>query len=274
MIVQSSSPGHPHFIIAQVDHARMSGEVAQAFGNAQFARPEPNALLTYIVAHHDEGWAEVDRAQICDPRTRLPYHLTQTPLTDLVTTGPRSPDFNEQHHAYCGLLSSMHTYGLYHGRYGLSDKIFIDNVPAEHQATVAQMLSGELERQARLKATLAADPASAAWVADPLLFTNYKLLQFFDTLALYFHMTHAAARAEAKFLHVPLSPSADTTLTIRPVNDDTYALTPWPFNIERLTVSVPGRYLAPLPDGADAQAALHAAPSASQTYTLVAEGKI
>lgn len=270
MIVQSAAPSRPHFIIAQLDHARMSGELVLAFGNAQFARPEPNALLHYVVAHHDEGWAEVDRAQVCDPRTRLPYHLTQTPLTEIVMTGPRSPDFNEQHHAYCGLLSSMHTYGLYHGRYGLSDKIFVDNIPAEHKATVTQMLNGEVERQARLKAQLAADPTSAAWVTDQLLFTNYKLLQFFDTLSLYFHMTHEAARAESKFLHVPLSASEDATLTIRPVSYGTYALAPWPFNVERLTVSVPGRYLAPLPEGADAQAALHRAPLTSQTYTLVA----
>lgn len=270
MIIQSAEPGQPHFVIQQIEHARMSGDFARAFGNDTFAPPEPRALMEYIVSHHDEGWAEVDRAQTRDPRTGLPYHLTQTPLPDLLKTGPRSPDFNEAHHPFCGLLSSMHTYGLYHGRYGLSDKIFINHIPPEHKDAVTQMLQGELDRQARLKAHLAADPATAGWVDDQALFVNYKLLQFFDTLALYFHMTHEAARTESHFLNVPRSRTEDVRLTIRPEGNGRCRLSPYPFRPESLTVSVQGRYLSPLPEGADVQAALRDAPPATQTYQLIA----
>jgi hypothetical protein len=269
MIIQTAEPGQPHFVIPQIAHARMAGQLACAFGNDAFAPPEPRALMEYLAAHHDEGWDEVDRAQTRDPRTGLPYHLTQTPLPDLIKTGCRSPDFNEAHHPFCGLLSSMHTYGLYHGRYGLSDKIFIDHVPLEHKAAVARMLQGELDRQARLKARLAADPATAAWVEEQALFTNYKLLQFFDTLALYFHMTHEAARGESHFLHVPRSQTEDVRLTLRPAGDGLYRLSPYPFQTQSLTVSVEGRWLSPLPEGADVQAALREAPPAAQTSTLI-----
>ena len=41
MIVQTAAPGRPHFIIRQTDHARMSGQLALAFGNARFAPLEP-----------------------------------------------------------------------------------------------------------------------------------------------------------------------------------------------------------------------------------------
>ena len=46
-------------------------------------------------------------------------------------TSRLSPDFNERHHPYCGLLSSMHSWGLYNGRYGLSKLVLLDNIPPD-----------------------------------------------------------------------------------------------------------------------------------------------
>lgn len=270
MIVQSAPPGQPHFVIEQPDHTRTCGQFARAFGNERFAPPQPRDLVVYIVEHHDEGWQPVDALREQSPATGLPHHLTQTPLPYLVKTSQGSPDFNEQHHPYCGLLSSMHTYGLFNGRYGLSDFIFIDKVPEEHRAAAQAMLDGEIERQRRLKAALAADPVTAPWVQDDALFTNYKLLQFFDTLALYFHMTCAEQRKEARFLNVPDGRGADHTLTITPRGDGAYTLTPFPFAGDSLEVSVTGRYLAPQPPGADLRLLFDVTPKATQTYRLVA----
>ena len=86
MIVQTAAPGEPHFIVTQIDHARMSGDLAVAFGNEQFARPEPWELMTYVIAHHDEGWAEVDAAPARDPRTGLVYLHLQETFSDVVKT--------------------------------------------------------------------------------------------------------------------------------------------------------------------------------------------
>ena len=94
--------------------------------------------MEYIVAHHDEGWLALDDQGLMDERTHLPYHLTQTPLPELIKTGAGSPDFNEAHHPYSGLISSMHTWGLYNGRYGLSDKLFIDSIAAQMRPEVVE----------------------------------------------------------------------------------------------------------------------------------------
>jgi hypothetical protein len=242
MIVQTAAQGQPHFVIRQTDHARTSGMLAESFGNAEFAPLSPREPMIFMVAHHDEGWQPVDDQWLLDPQTRLPYHLTKTPILKLIETGGESPTFNEAHHPYSGLISSMHTYGLYHGRYGLSDKVFIDSFPAEHRPAVDRMLAAELERQARLKAVLQED--------EKAYFHNYKLLQFFDTLSLYFHITHAEARAESKFLNVPRVVGDDVPLTITPLNTDTYKLAPFPFAGE-VEFSTHGKYLSPLPEGAD-----------------------
>lgn len=268
MIVQSAAANQPHFVIEQADHARMAGQLAAAFGNETFAQPVPRDLLIYIVAHHDEGWQAIDARCEQSPTTGLPHHLTQTPLAYLLQTSQGSPDFNEAHHPFCGLLSSMHTYGLFNGRYGLSDFIFIDRIAEQDRPGVVALLDGELARQERLKTVLERQDA-AAWLTHSALMNNYKRLQFFDTLALYFHMTHPEGRGETRFLNVPDGHGHDHTLTIKPISPAEYTLTPFPFAGDALTVTVAGRYLTPQPAGTDFQAIFAAAPKTEQVYRIV-----
>ncbi|WP_420630136.1 DUF3891 family protein [Candidatus Leptofilum sp.] len=256
MIIQTAPTGHPHLVIFQTDHAQTSGQIAAAFGNEAFASPSPYEPMVYVATHHDAGWQPIDARVEMDVKTGLPYHLTQTPLPYLLQTSAGSPEFNAAHHPYSGLMSSMHTYGLFNGRYGLSDKIFIDLVPAEHKASVQNMLDTELIRQAQLEEQLAADSATQACAAPEILLHNYKLLQFFDTLALYFQMSHEAARGESQFLNVPRAVGDDVTITIKLVEPSIYSLSPYPFQNDELTLSYEGRWLTPQPVGTDLKALL------------------
>jgi len=269
MIIQSALEGKPNFVIEQADHARTSGQLAKAFGNNSFAAPVPHELLNYMVDYHDEGWVSVDALREQSPETGLPHHLTQTPLPYLVKTSKASPEFNEAHHAFCGLLSSMHTFGLFNGRYGMSDFIFIDKISDDNKQAVTDMLNAELERQDRLKKQLASQAESAAWVDEDALMNNYKLLQFFDTLSLYFHMTHTEGRGESMFLHVPNGKGTDHTIMINPTDDGAYALSPFPFAGDSLEVSVEGRYLTSQPQGTDFKPIFDNTAKEKQTYKLV-----
>jgi hypothetical protein len=244
--------------------------LARAFGNAHFSPPTPQELVIYIIEHHDEGWAAVDEQCEQSPATGLPHHLTQTPLPYLLQTSQGSPNFNQKRHPYCGLLSSMHTYGLFNGRYGLSDFIFIDKIPAEHKAAADQLLAAELARQAQIKTALSADPTAQPWLAEEALFASYKLLQFCDTLGLYFHTTAATERAPAHFRNVPDGRGHDHTVTITPQPDGAYQLDPWVFAGDSLEFSVAGRYLTPQPPGTDFQKVFAATPKTKQVYGLAA----
>lgn len=269
MIVQTAPANTPHFVVTQVDHARMSGELAAMFGNEQFVRPEPWDLIVYTIAHHDEGWTEIDAAPSRDPRTGLVYHLTNTPLDLLLVTSRRSPDFNERHHPFCGILSSMHSWGLYNGRYGLSDKIFIDTINPKQRPQVQAMLDAELSRQDRLKHVLRSDPATTAWTEEARLFWAYKLLQFFDTLALYFQTTHVDMRTSSRFLNVPKTHDHDVTIEITPLGPDMVAMTPWPFAAPRVEVHCPGKMMMPQPEEVDLAATFAGLPLSEQRYILV-----
>ena len=245
MIIQTAPAGEPRLAIMMHEHTALAGQFARAFGNEQFAPVEPTDLMLHVVSHHDDGWAEFDRNPVTDEKTGLPCNLVETPAEHITVTSRRSPELNERRHAYCGLISSMHSWGLYNGRYGLSNLVLINNIPASDRALAERMLEGELERQRRLKAELTSDPQAAGWLDETHLFQNYKQLQFFDTLALYFNRIHPSERREQTFEHVPLNAREDATITIRPRAADVYELAPCPFAARSAQFAYAGRPIRP-----------------------------
>ena len=243
MIVQSAPTGEPRFAITMDEHTTLAGEFARAFGNEKFAPPEPRELMLYVVDNHDKGWRHWDAAPKTDARSGLPYNLIDTPIVDITGTSAGSPDYNETRHAYCGLLSSMHSWGLYNGRYGMSSKVLIDGIAPAERPLAVRMLDGELRRQERLRRELARDSRTSPWLEESRLFQNYKLLQFFDTLALYFNRYCVGERGLETFEHVPKSPTCDVSIKLRPLADGRYAVAPFPFSVSPLTLRFSGRYI-------------------------------
>ncbi len=188
MMVRDAPAGEPHFISTMLEHNELCTQFADAFGNTRFERPEPFEQMIFVIGNHDRGWDEWDANPAIDPRTGIPCGLTNTPTLASLAISRKSPDFNEGHHPYCGLLSSMHNWGLYHARYDLSEfrvrpggSMSVPIIPQFADETRA-MLEGERARQERLKRELAASPVTRAWVEEKPLMQNYKYLQFFDTL--------------------------------------------------------------------------------------------
>src|SRR5271166_3095508 len=152
MIIQTAPAGTPRLAIMMYEHTALCGQFARAFGNDAFEPLAPLELMVYIIAHHDAGWAAFDRDPVTDAKTGLPYNLIETPAEYITVTSRLSPDFNERQHPFCGLMSSMHSWGLYNGRYGLSNMVLIDKIPPHDRPLAQRMLDGELDRQKRLKA--------------------------------------------------------------------------------------------------------------------------
>lgn len=271
MIVQNADEGVEHFVITMDQHTALSARFAEHFGNEQFESVEPRALMLHVIEYHDVGWRELDAQALRDPATGLPYNLVKTPFPKIVETSSASPDVNSAHHPYCGLMSSMHSWGLYNGRYGMSDKVLLDSLADENRAMADAMLEGEIERQQHLKSQLEGDTGTASLTEENRLFQNYKQLQFFDTLALYFNCVQEGARKKASFSHVPLNASEDTEVTIKPVETGVYALDPYPFDdAEGIDLTFNGRYLGPVSHGEDVREKLERAPVTTQAFRLLA----
>jgi hypothetical protein len=269
MIVQTAPANEPRFVIKMAEHTAFAGALARAFGNDRFEAVSPLDEMLYVIDHHDHGWFDFDEAPGRDPETGLPWNLVGTPREILLETGKRSPAFNSRHSAYAGLLSSMHIWGLYNGRYGYSEQVLLNKIPGEFRADYDKMLDAQLSHQAALKEVLTADPETANWIEEGHLYQNYKQLQFFDTLALYFNCTGAAERKTADFTHVPMSATEDVTVTVTPVDADTYTFSPHPFCEPEVTVGFAGRYMTPTVDDRELSNAM-ADPTTEQQVRLVA----
>ena len=269
MIVQTAPEGAPRFVIRMSAHTALSDQFAEAFGNDEF-EPISDEAVRFVVMNHDAGWADLDDDFRIDPATGLPYNLSETPFDLIIGTSAGSPDFNEAHHPLSGLLSSMHSWGLYNGRYGLSDIVLLDKVPEQNVSAAEMMLDGEQVRQGRLKNALYSDPLTATAVEEDRLMQSYKQLQFFDTLALYFNRTHEGARETGHFPHVPLSASDDVNVKVEPLGGNVYRVDPWPFTRDRLEVSFEGRYMEPQWDGSERAPDAANLSVEAQAVTLVA----
>ena len=245
VIIQTAPSGQHRLAIMMYEHTALSHQFARGFGNKRFQSPEPNDLMFNVVLHHDAGWAEFDRNPVTDQATGLPYNLVETPAEYITVTSRLSPEFNQRQHPFCGLMSSMHSWGLYNGRYGLSSMVLIDKIPPHDRPLALRMLDGELDRQKRLKSELSQDPKTSAWMDENRLFQNYKQLQFFDTLALYFNRAHPSERGEMKFEHVPLNAEQDTTIMVRPRGPGVYELSPYPFAADSAEYAFAGRPIEP-----------------------------
>jgi hypothetical protein len=272
MIIQTAPAGGPRLAIMMHEHTALCGQFARIFGNDRFESLAPLELMIYVISHHDAGWSDFDRDPVADEKTDLPYNLVETPMEHITVTSRRSPDFNERHHPYCGMISSMHSWGLYNGRYGLSDLVLIDKIPAKDRPLAQRMLDGELDRQKRLKAEIAKDPQTSGWLDEPHVFQNYKQLQFIDTLALYFNRTHRSERGEQKFVHVPQNAQQDVTVTIRPREPGVYALSPYPFAADGPEFAFAGRPVEPHQHAGKGgwRAALKQTPTEWECFRLVA----
>jgi hypothetical protein len=277
-MVQTAPEREPHFVSTMKEHMDLCGQLARAYGNDRFESPRPHAEVLYVVDNHDRGWDDYDRNPGIDPSNGLPYLMSRTPAVESVKTNRGSPDFNEAHHPYCGLISSMHTWGLFNKRYGFTQFVVRTRntvsvqVADPNRPMVDKMRADEVARQGRLKAELAKNETTRPWLEERHLFQNYKQLTFFDTLSLYFHLYHASERRDETYIHVPMTAESDSDVAVKKISDQVYSLDPFPFAGDTLKLTCRGRYVRPFADDVPADkvgATLASMPADTQTYQLV-----
>jgi hypothetical protein len=277
MMVQGAPAGEATFVCTMAEHNELCGQFARAFGNDKFQPLDPFEEMVYVVSHHDYGWNDWDAKPALDANG-FPGGIGGTPGRESIESNRKSPDINEQRHAFCGLLSSMHSWGLFNDRYGLSSFRVRKGgglsvpIPKDYTEGAQAFLEGEKERQKKLREKLAADPKTRSWVEESKLFQSYKQLQFFDTLALYFNLRHDSQRGEEVYSHVPKNAKEDTTVTVKNLGNGTYSFAPFPFKGDKLEVACAGRYVQPMPQGlAPDQVGekLRGLPTKPQKYTFI-----
>jgi Protein of unknown function (DUF3891) len=261
VILRPDGDGGSVVAIGQASHAWLSGQLARAWGNDEFAAPAPFEELVLGALQHDVGMAEWDRAPERNPDTGLPrqfYELDRRTHLKLWTDAPGHVVTQSR---YAALLVSLHGTGLYERFPPRTDD-------PEILAAVDTYMNGQRALQDELTRQLGVG-------ADEVL-RNQALLAVLDDLSL------AICRGQREPHTTPPAPTTATgdgtpqrqlVLFATGPEPDTYILDPWPFAERTLRVVAEGRVLSgPAPDRAALQTALDSAPVRRIVATLNAPG--
>ena len=220
MIVRDAGDGWQ--VVLQPDHADLAAQFARAWGNGDgFAAPAPLDSVVVAAARHDDGWAVWERAPALDRDGAGPCNFLDVEVPSHLAFYRAMIAAVLDHDAYAGLLVSMHGAGISRGRYGTQPSLqltFADEVRDQVEAFVGE----QEERQGRLAAELG--------VPEPERWANYRLLQVYDRLSLYFCLRDVEAGEPDSIAPVPRDYSgAETALALEPLGAWRVHMDPYPF---------------------------------------------
>jgi hypothetical protein len=171
-------------LVQQVEHGRVAGELAAAWGNGTFAAPTPLRPVRTAAARHDEGWRAWDARVLFDELERRPLHFTDIDAGEHVRLYRQAVERVSLADVYAGVLVGMHWTGLYRGRWsapGAAARVG----RSEDDRRLQDAVVAEEERRwigAKQRAWTEEQPRS---LFETELWHNYELLQLWDLLSLY-----------------------------------------------------------------------------------------
>jgi hypothetical protein len=227
MIVRYESDG-TIVMIAQNDHAQLSGLFAAHWGNDKFERPRPYGSMVRAAMFHDRGWIRYETGPQLNPQTgKTPnYRDVPTDTTQLAAFA-WAGNWLTSIDPYAGLMITRHRTGLWQGRYGV-----ITYPAAIERGTLPPHIKEFIDRSE------AEQSRAAAKLDANELAVNYHLLQVWDMISLYIcsNELHKPNRIEP----VPTAYSNDLKvgMTLIPIETNTIVLDPYPFDLPSLTTNV------------------------------------
>lgn len=248
-------------LVAQTDHSRLVGKIAARWGGeGEFERPEPYESMARAATYHDFGWLRYETSPSVDPATGEPYAFLGVPNDrEQLEAYQWAVDWMEAIDRYAGLVVSMHRTGLWKGRYGTIRHPRSYNL-ADPSPEIQAFIARNEARQRDLSRGLDADR----------LWTNYRLMQAWDLLGLYFCCAEPTTDAVEP---VPRGAGDDegVPLQLEPRGRGRVAVEPYPFDERPCRLELPVRRLprASYPDVASFRRAYYRADVDLVRFELV-----
>ena len=247
-------------LIPQTDHSRFVGQLAAHWGNQEFAPLEPFESVVRAATFHDYGYLNWEPDPDVDEGSGEPYQFRGMPFSMRQLEAYQwCIDWLSSIDAYSGVLVSRHRTGLWKARYGMITYPTAFNPPNLHPE-----ISEFIERNENWQAE-ALPPA-----AQPTFQTNYRLLQVWDLLGLYFGCQEPC---DDYIEPVPTTYAVDdpgVRMTMRPTGDRRVAFEPYPFDKRGLKVQIASRRVpqASFENSAAFRRAFYQAEQSLLEYTL------
>jgi len=252
-------------LIAQTDHAKLSGQCAAHWGNGDFARPRPYEAVVRAAMFHDSGWYDYEANPSVAPDTGKPFNFMQVAWGKPQRRAFEwAIDWMTRIDPYSGLLISKHRTGLQRGRYGImtSPTVFnTQNLPEDNEDFLAR---NEAAQAAQLKNY----DEKEFWI-------NYQLMQAFDFISLFLCNKDAV---DDYIEPVPTSYDGRTPparLALKTVEGTRVEVDPFPFDVDPLRVQLIRRQMKQnsFPDPAAFRAAYFQTTPEAVDFSLCAKSR-
>ena len=223
-------------LIGQTDHSRFVGQLAAHWGNDEFEAPKPYDSVVRAATFHDFGWLRYETSPLVNPESGEPYPFLQLPMTPQQLAAYQwSLDWMADIDPYSGLIVSMHRTGLWKGRYGTikhpAGRYNLTKLSPDVQALIAHNEAWQEGQRATLD-------AKGVW-------TNYRLMQVWDLLGLYFGCQEPCADyAEPVPTGYADADDEGVRLTMTPAGERRVAFDPYPFDVRPCRVQLAYRTVA------------------------------
>ena len=223
-------------LIPQPAHAWLAGQMARAWGNAEFDPPDPFEEVCAGVEQHDIGWQDRDQRPGFFAETGMPMQFPDVPAAEHTLFWARGVRRAATIGRYPALLVSLHGTTIY------TEKFDMANAGPADAAAVRRFLDEQRAFQDAVSASLRADPRTAASATPDAIERNRLLVAALDAISLY---ACWGLDREVAIGKVPTRGSKTQSLVLRPTSPGAIAVDPWPFGPSRLALAVEGRPLSP-----------------------------
>ena len=265
-------------LVLQSDHSRVAGLVAAHWGNQEFARPRPYLSMVLAAQEHDGGWWDWEIRPTLDARGH-PHDY----IGGIRTLGENTwLEFNRHgirrvagQDPYAGYIVSMHSEGLLSRGLGL--------LPYMPDYTVYPNVQEFIREQKAYRAQLIDElrklPEYQSDISEERLWTNFKYMEAFDQLAQFVcnrYPFNSKARQKGPTSELSRTPvpvatgTKDVTMSVDVQDESNALVTPYPFDVNPLVVSFPGRLVANRPYSSQEEFLpdFYTAERVTVTYTL------
>jgi hypothetical protein len=219
-------------LISQVEHARLSGKLAEHWGAGGVAPLVDGDELVWAIAHHDDGWAAWETAPDVEPELGRPRSFTEMDLAESLEIWTASITGAAERGPLAGYAVAGHFCALlrrYDDRWKDDEDLAID--ARRFLDTYDSLMQGcQKAWQARSPSTNTPQRAQLALAQ----------LQLFDSLSLWLCCALASGADE---METPGGPA----ITLAPLGRAEpgepigVSMSPWPLTVAALEVAVAGR---------------------------------
>lgn len=221
--------------IPQPSHAWLSGQLARAWGNSDFAAPIPNEEVCLAAEQHDIGWLQWERRPALDPGTGLPQEFFRLPPKRHIALWREGVARACAFGRYPALLVSLHAQTIYERHFDFG------KARPEVAAAVRAFLAGQRSFQAKMAALLRDDPKTSREAAPETIEFNRLLIAALDKMSLEICW---GVKTDVAITDVPKAHGESVELRLAPDADETLVVDPWPFHAPRVALRAEGKRLA------------------------------